>query len=115
MPQVGLALAPEPVLPLAYLYPFFYGVGQEELLPERNVHLPLLVQQQECSELFSSFGKDKEKKIQTAEYQNKDTTKTIFNLIATAVKRKHKTMHQSSTIAINALIPTLSRPETKGQ
>ena len=57
---MGHTLAPEPVLPLAYLYPFFCGVGQEELLPARNIHLPLLVQQQESSELFSSFGRDKE-------------------------------------------------------
>ena len=33
--------------------------------------------------------------------------------MAAVVKRKHKTMHQSSTIAINALIPTLSRPENQ--
>ena len=33
---------------------------------------------------------------------------TIFNLIAVVVKRKYK------TIAINALIPTLSRPEPHG-
>ena len=33
---------------------------------------------------------------------------TNFNLIAAVVKREHKTMHESSTIAINALIPTLS-------
>ena len=36
---------------------------------------------------------------------------TNFNLIATVVKREHKTMHQSSTIAIYALIPNFSRPE----
>ena len=60
---MGHTLAPEPVLPLAYLYPFFCRVGQEELLPTRNVHLPLLVQQQESSELFSSFGKDKEQNL----------------------------------------------------
>ena len=38
---------------------------------------------------------------------------TNFNLIAAVVKREHKTMHQSSTIAIYALIPTLSRPENQ--
>ena len=39
-------------------------------------------------------------------------TKMIFdNLIAAVVKREHKKIHQNSTIAINALIPTLSRPE----